>query len=69
MIVALFFTIFAIVGITIFKGHFEGCKTEQISLSKEQIIKLIQDEYSCLNYGGEWETYFKNFNNLGTALL
>lgn len=31
--------------------------------------ELIEDKYSCLNYGGEWTTYFKNFDSLGDALL
>lgn len=69
MIVALFFVIFAIMGITLFKGEFELCNTDDLNLSNAQVKELITDRYSCLNYGGEWETYYKNFNGLGTALM
>lgn len=68
LIVGLFFIIFAIMGITLFKGSFEICNTSSANLTPN-IIKLINDEYSCINYGGVWETYYKNFNDLGTALM
>ena len=71
MIVGLFFIIFAIMGITLFKGEFQFCDTSLlIGLSTEQLNSgMIKDETDCINYGGEWRTYYKNFNSLGTALM
>ena len=69
MIVGLFFIIFAIMGITLFKGYFEECDTSQVSLSDDLLKRLIKDKYDCINYGGDWVTYGKNFNNLGQSIM
>ena len=31
--------------------------------------RLIKDKYDCINYGGDWVTYGKNFNNLGQSIM
>ena len=70
MIVILFFTIFAVMGITLFKGYFEYCMISPNESGKlEQLIlnDIIDNKYKCINYGGEWQTYYKNFDDLGTA--
>ena len=72
MIVILFFTIFAVMGITLFKGYFEYCMLSPNDSGKlEQLIlnDIIDNKYKCINYGGEWRTYYKNFDDLGTALI
>ena len=72
MIVILFFTIFAVMGITLFKGYFEYCMISPNDSGKlEQLIlnDIIDNKYKCINYGGEWQTYYKNFDDLGTALI
>ena len=69
MIVALFFLIFAIMGITLFKGYFEECDISQTSLTEEQLELGIRNKYDCINYGGDWVTYGKNFNNMGQSVM
>ena len=69
MIVALFFLIFAIMGITLFKGYFEECDISQTTLTEEQLSLGIRNKYDCINYGGDWITYGKNFNNMGQSIM
>ena len=72
MIVALFYLVFAIMGITLFKGEFEECNMSKISeliKKNSQIQEDIRDKMSCLNYGGEWVTYYKNFDDFGSAFM
>lgn len=68
VIVILFFAIFAIVGVNLFKGSHEYCKTDGLSLSQTQIHTLINTQQDCLNYGGLWATLYTNFNDFGAGL-
>lgn len=72
MIVTLFYVIFAIMGITLFKGAFQECNTSTIKdliNASSNIDEEIIDMTSCLNYGGEWVTYYKNFDDFGSAII
>ena len=58
VIVCLFMLLFAIIGMSIFKGRFEYCNNEHVpGLTSQQMTELIVDKYDCINYGGEWDNY------------
>eukprot|EP00041_Stephanoeca_diplocostata_P037375 m.1410603 g.1410603 ORF g.1410603 m.1410603 type:complete len:1448 (+) comp25025_c0_seq1:1460-5803(+) len=53
---ALLIYCFAVVGVSAFKGRFSGCTLTQ-----------FPTEATCVSGGGDWETYFLNFDNVITA--
>lgn len=69
LIVMLFYVIFSVMGINLLKGQIQHCDMTAVSLSVEQQIALIKDNFDCENYGGEWASYYKNFDTLPTALM
>ena len=60
IILMLFMLIFGITCISYFKGTMYQCQ----KLPEEAFIPLIVDKWDCLSYGGEWENYFFNFDNV-----
>lgn len=60
----IFFIIYGIFGIVIFKGSFYYCT----GLSEEILEHEIITMYDCLDYGGSWINPVLNFDNIGNAL-
>ena len=69
MIVMLFFVIFAVMGINLLKGRLYACSLDGVTLSPSQQEKLILNQIDCVNYGGEWKPYYKNFDTLDKSLM
>ena len=55
--------IYAIIGISFFKGKFYHCDLEDSSL----LVNIITRQ-DCIDAGGEWENNEKNFDNISNAL-
>ena len=70
VIVFLFMLIFGIIGVVLLKGRYEYCNNEHIrGLSSLQLGEIIDNKFDCINYGGEWENYNQNFNNIFEAMI
>jgi hypothetical protein len=65
VIVMFLFTIFAIIGVNLLKGRYGYCRIDHSSLTDYQIRTLIDSREDCINYGGDWDQHYFNFNNLG----
>lgn len=72
-----FYFIFAIIGVSFYKGLFFYCHYNGISYLAEIDKKSIvtgewhgdfKDKLDCMNYGGEWLRYDSNFDYIGSAL-
>jgi hypothetical protein len=59
-------TIFAIVGVNIFKGLFYYCDMSNIP---ESLQTKVNDYWDCLDYGGEWVNSRYNFDNILQGLM
>jgi hypothetical protein len=68
IIVMFFFSIFAIIGVNLFKGRHEFCIIDHTGLTTNQIQTLIHSSEDCFNYGGEWSEYYSNFNSIGPGI-
>eukprot|EP00752_Nemacystus_decipiens_P007034 g6310.t1 len=81
VVVLVFFLIFSILGVRLFKGTFVGCDFSGLSttavvtamsdfgLSRETYVKPFR-EPDCLAVGGVWgATVDQNFDNVGSGLL
>jgi hypothetical protein len=58
--------IYAIIGISLFKGQFQSClfTTE---ISKEEFVKIVT-KADCLKAGGLWRIGERNFDNIFNSL-
>ena len=64
LVCGLFLMIFAIMGISFFKGQYFSCK--RLSASE---LELVFTKWDCYNYGGKWGNARSNFDNIGLAML
>lgn len=64
IITLIFYLIFGVIGINYFKGRLYYCDTRHLTFS----TGFINDKWECLIYGGEWNKYFLNFDNIGSAM-
>lgn len=66
LICILFILIFAIMGLSFFKGQYASCH----DVPKELLLdKLIDNSYDCINHGGLWLTSNQNFDTIENAML
>lgn len=64
--------IYAIIGMSLFKGQFFKCRfvwERQDSQNNQELIQQIIDKYECVNYGGSWERIQYNFDDIFSALF
>lgn len=54
LIIIFFLFLFGILHTTLFAGQFWSCSYDHIPLSYKQKDVLIETQWDCLNYGGEW---------------
>lgn len=57
--------VFAIVGVSFYKGKLHYCNMENIP---PELHANIKNYWQCLNYGGEWVNQDNNFDNIFQAL-
>lgn len=69
LIAALFFLIFAIVGVNFLKGLFYYCDTSNLPDFTSFEALNVQSKWDCLNIGGEWMPYINSFNDVGQSLI
>lgn len=62
LVVAVVISIYAIAGITLFKGSFKYCLTENLENEKG-----ILDKFDCMDHGGDWVNKPHNFDDFGNA--
>ena len=63
--ILVFFLIFAIFGIVIFKGSFYHCD----GIDESIINSFVSTKCDCMDYGGSWINEILNFDNIGQALM
>lgn len=54
--------IFGIIAVNLFKSKSFECDTSLMNLSAHEIQYLIKNKADCMNYGGEWERNFHNYD-------
>ena len=59
-------TLFAILGVNVFKGSFSTCEKTNIPI---QLQSNILTYWDCIDYGGEWVNADANFDNVINALI
>ena len=69
MISALFFLIFAIIGVNFMKGLFYFCETSALSDLTGFDEANLDTKWDCLNYGGDWLTYDATFDDVSKSLV
>ena len=69
IIVLFFIFLFAILQTTLFSGAFYRCHTEHLGLDLKQRQTLIEDQWDCINYGGEWVKPDLNFDDTLRSML
>jgi len=62
LINTLFFGVFSIIGVSLFKGMYYNCY-QKITL------EVIETKWQCLNSGGTWERMAHNFDNFFNAFF
>lgn len=68
-IVFFFYILFSIVAVHLFRGYYNYCDTSGVQgLGSEQIRSLIDNEFDCLNYGGEWSKYYTHMDDIWHAM-
>jgi voltage-dependent calcium channel T type alpha-1G len=69
LIAALFFFIFAIIGVNFLKGLFYYCdSTGPSTLTGFDLLKY-NDKWDCLNSGGEWERLSSDYDEILSSLI
>lgn len=58
-------------GVNFFKGLYFYCSTSHLSSLNEyqQILNSIDTKNDCLNIGGEWVIYDRNYNDIMYGLI
>jgi len=64
IVCALFLLIFAIVGVSFFKGTFGSC-----GLDDEELLAQVVDRIDCEELGGTWNNPVENFDNAINGLM
>ena len=65
----LFFMIFGVVGVNYFKGLYYTCNLGATSWSQVDSGTTMFYKQDCLNYGGEWQKTFQNFDNILSSMM
>lgn len=60
----LFILIFAIVGVSFFKGAYGYCL-----LDDDELMEKVTDELTCAANGGEWNNPIENFDNARRGVM
>jgi voltage-gated cation channel len=60
----LFLLIFAIVGVSFFKGAFGRCH-----LDDEELLATVVSRQNCTDFGGEWQVPIENFDSAPKGML
>ena len=60
---------FAILLTTLFSGTSHSCSLDQSTLTNQQKKQLIITKWDCLNYGGEWQPSYINFDNTLKSMI
>ena len=70
VMMVLFFMIFGIIAISLFKGRFYQCLTDQARTSIDDFdaVFTIEHKWDCLNSGGDWMKNYYNFDNMYQAI-
>ena len=64
--------IFAIMGVSLFKGEFFSCVSTDGSNISKDLMDAVVTKQDCLDLGGQWanaQTNFDNFFNAMSALF
>ena len=68
VVCSLVMLIFAIMGVSIFKGTFYKCEDSPLATEEIDMEKIITKQ-DCLDAGGEWNNVDANFDNVIVAFL
>jgi hypothetical protein len=63
VIASLFFAIFGMTGVNMFKGKFFNCQ----GITSNVVLNKVDDKIGCSNYGGIWQNSDSNFDNIFSA--
>ena len=63
--ILVFFLVFSIIGIIVFKGSFYFCN----GLSDDVDHHFIITKFDCMDFGGNWVNQILNFDNIGQAMM
>ena len=69
LISALFFFIFAIIGVNFMKGLMYYCETSAISNLTGFNDSFLDTKWDCLNYGGDWMPHDGLFDDVKKSLV
>ena len=61
----LFFLIFAVIGVSAFKGKFYYCDSDEV---KYEVSMAIETKWDCINSGAEWLNRKVSFDNTLLAM-
>lgn len=65
MISVIFYLLFGIFCVSLLKGTYYSCNMTGLT---EETIKIVENIFDCINYGGIWENYPSNFDNIINAM-
>ena len=63
--ILVFFLVFSIIGIIVFKGSFFYCD----GVDTQVVHDLVFTKFDCMDFGGNWVNQILNFDNIGQALM
>jgi len=69
LICTFFIFMLAILSMTLLKGKFYYCNTDNLVLTYQQKANLIHYKQDCLNYGGDWVNRDLNFDTTSSAFV
>lgn len=74
LIASIFFFIFGIICVSLYKGKFYDCKFNNIGgIGNDPIFSElnlhIDNKFDCINYGGQWLKADNNFDDIFEAIL
>lgn len=65
----LFFSLFGIFFLNLFKGSFFSCWLPESSLRIIDFENTIKTKYDCINYGGRWVNALIRFDSMADSLM
>lgn len=66
LIGSIFILVFAIIGMTYFRGLLFRCNFKNVPF---EYMENIKTKWDCLDYGGEWINPYPNFDNVRSSLI
>ncbi len=66
LIGSIFILIFAVIGMTYFRGIFRRCDFRKVP---DIYMYKINNKWDCLDYGGEWINPYPNFDNISSSFI